>query len=68
MAIIKKIPEYCKNPIYFVDGKEISKTEINHIPTNNIESVTVLKGENAIKKYGEKGKNGVIEIITKIRQ
>jgi hypothetical protein len=27
--------------------------------------VSVLKGENAIKKYGEKGKNGVIEITTK---
>jgi TonB-dependent SusC/RagA subfamily outer membrane receptor len=27
--------------------------------------MNVLKGEEATKKYGEKGKNGVIEITTK---
>ena len=53
------------SPVYFYDGKEISKDEMKEIPPNHIESINILKGENAIKKYGEKGKNGVVEIITK---
>ena len=32
---------------------------------NKIESVTVLKGDSAIEKYGDKGKNGVVIIKTK---
>src|SRR5690606_22951435 len=32
---------------------------------DEIESITVLKNENAIEKYGEKGKNGVIEVYLK---
>jgi len=54
-----------KNPLFFVDGKEIENGKIEDIDPNNIKSMNVLKGEMAIKKYGEKAKNGVIEIITK---
>ena len=54
-----------KNPLFFVDGKEIENGKMEDIDPNNIKSMNVLKGEMAIKKYGEKGKNGVIEIITK---
>ena len=35
---------------------------------NEIESINVLKGEAAIKKYGDKGKDGVIEITTKKKE
>ncbi len=38
---------------------------MNRIPTNRVASVNVLKGEIATKKYGEKGNDGVIEIVTK---
>ena len=38
---------------------------IKDIDANTIKSINVLKGETAAKLYGEKGKNGVIEIITK---
>jgi TonB-dependent SusC/RagA subfamily outer membrane receptor len=51
--------------LIFVDGKEISKDGLKNIPANSIESITVLKKESGQLKYGEKGKNGVIEIITK---
>ena len=51
--------------LIFVDGKEISKGGLKNIPPNSIESITVLKKESGQLKYGEKGKNGVIEIITK---
>jgi hypothetical protein len=55
-------------PLYILDGKEIIKEEFQELNPNNIDSVNVLKGESAIEKYGDKGKNGVIEIITKKKQ
>lgn len=51
-------------PLYFVDGKEFTG-DLNKIEPNTIESINVLKDRSAIAKYGEKGKDGVIEIITK---
>ncbi len=53
------------DPIYFVDGKETNKSNLDKINPNTIESMSVFKGEDAINKYGAKGKNGVVEIITK---
>jgi hypothetical protein len=52
-------------PLYILEGKEITKKDLNKIDTNNIKSVNVLKGESAINKYGKKGENGVVEIIMK---
>jgi len=40
---------------------------INLINPADIESMNVIKGENAIKNYGEKGKNGVLEIYAKVK-
>ena len=53
------------NPLYIIDGKEYSKEKMEELDPNNIEKVEVLKGEKAIEKYGEKGKNGIILITTK---
>jgi hypothetical protein len=52
-------------PLYYLDGKAITNEELNKIAPEKIESITVLKGESAIKKYGEKGKDGVVEILLK---
>lgn len=54
-----------QNPIYFLNGKEISKNEMDKIDPNSISKINVLKGEYAISKYGKKGVNGVIEITLK---
>ncbi len=51
-------------PLVLVDGKEYTKG-IKSLDPNNIESMSVLKDQSAQKKYGEAGKNGVIEITTK---
>jgi hypothetical protein len=51
-------------PLYFIDGKESSSSDLKAISPNNIQSINVIKGESAEKKYGTKGKNGVIEITT----
>ena len=51
-------------PLIFVDEKEW-EGEINGISPETIESITVLKDQSAVEKYGEKGKNGVVIITTK---
>ena len=54
-------------PVYFIEGKRISKEEMNSINPGDIESVDVFKGEHAIKKFGSSYKNGVIVIKLKIK-
>ncbi len=52
-------------PLYIVDGKEMSAEEVHKIDNAKIESVNVLKGIEATKQYGDKGKNGVVVIQLK---
>jgi hypothetical protein len=53
-------------PLIVVDGKISSNSEaLKEIIPNEIESVNILRGEAAIKKYGKEAQKGVIEIITK---
>jgi TonB-dependent SusC/RagA subfamily outer membrane receptor len=55
-----------ETPLYVIDGKiEKNSDAMKALDPNQIESINVLKGESAIKKYGEKGASGVIEILTK---
>jgi hypothetical protein len=53
--------------LYIVDGVEQSPdvNVIGNIKPENIKSMYVFKDKSAVQKYGEKGKNGVILIITK---
>ena len=53
-----------KDPLIIIDGKE-SKKKMQDLDTDSIESISVLKGESATKKYGKKAKDGVVEITTK---
>ena len=53
-------------PLYVVDGKTLEKgADIKDIDTGRIKSISVIKGQAAKEKYGDKGVNGVIEITTK---
>ena len=53
-------------PLLIIDGKINEEIDfMNSIDPNTIESVNVLKGEQAVKQYGEKGHNGVVEIMLK---
>lgn len=58
-----KFKEGEANPTIIIDSKEYDFEILDIIDKNKIESVTVLKGEDALKKYG--AKNGVILIKTK---
>ena len=53
------------DPLVIVNGVRIE--DINTIDPNSIKSFQVLKDEDAIKLYGDEGKNGVIVIETKDR-
>jgi len=53
-----------KKPLIVVDGS-ISDVDLNKIDPETIESMKVMKDDYAKDKYGEKGKNGVIEITSK---
>ena len=49
--------------LVILDGKEGSK--LKDIDPDTIESISVLKGEEAVQKYGQKARYGVIEITSK---
>ncbi|MCM4164654.1 MULTISPECIES: M56 family metallopeptidase [unclassified Arenibacter] len=51
--------------LILMDGKEISKNEMDKIDPETIKSVEIWKGPKSIEKYGDKGKDGVIEITMK---
>ncbi|WP_035333426.1 M56 family metallopeptidase [Dyadobacter crusticola] len=55
-----------KAPLYVVDGKELKNADVaKRLAPDQIASVNVLKNSKATSIYGNKGKNGVIEIATK---
>lgn len=53
------------NPLYLIDGKIANEEKMQQLDPKLIEKMNVLKGEAAVKAYGKKGANGVVEITTK---
>jgi len=51
--------------LYVIDGKIREYINLVEINPNDIITIDVIKGDAATKKYGEKGKNGVVEINLK---
>lgn len=51
-----------QRPLYIIDGKESSFDP--GLTTNPVESIQLLKPEEATAKYGERGKYGAVEITT----
>ena len=56
-------PKIPNDPIYAIDGKIVNQETFKKIDPKDISSISVLSNEDAEKKYGKEGKNGVIEII-----
>ena len=52
-------------PLYILDGKEISKKEMEAIDPSTFGHIEILKDASATKKYGKKGENGVVIITSK---
>ncbi|MGL5229071.1 MAG: TonB family protein, partial [Bacteroidales bacterium] len=52
-------------PLVIVDDKEIPQADMKNINPDTIDNISVLKGEAAKEKYGDKAKNGVVIIKLK---
>ncbi len=53
------------SPLVLLNGKSIPSDSLKKIDPNTIESIEVIKGQQADSLYGEKGRNGVIVIKQK---
>lgn len=53
------------NIIYIVNGKEVSPSEVKKIDVKNIESIKVIKGDDAKNKYGVRAVEDAMEILLK---
>lgn len=63
---IRKTADSTKaSPLILIDGKEASSKGMKELNPNDIDSVSVLKDDAAVKKYGDKAKQGVIMISLK---
>lgn len=52
-------------PLILIDGKKVTKEEMQQIDPETFSSVDVFKDSLAVSKFGDKGKNGVIVIKSK---
>jgi len=57
-----------KEPLFFLDGKKVSKKVIDELDSDSIDKIEVLKGDSATKEYGKKAKDGVVLITTKKKE
>lgn len=52
-------------PVVIIDGKKSNGVSLKEIEPENIEKINVLKGKNAIEKYGKEADYGAIEVTTR---
>ena len=52
-------------PLFILDGFEISLTKFMDLDESQVENITLLKDANATALYGSKGSNGVVVITSK---
>jgi hypothetical protein len=57
--------EHLSSKMIMIDGKEATAQALKKLSAADIESMNVKSGEEVIKKYGDKAKNGVVFITTK---
>jgi hypothetical protein len=62
---VKRVTNIPKNALIMLDGKEVKQSEIETLDPKFFKAVNVLKGEKAVEKYGQKAKEGAIEIFMK---
>ena len=65
LVVVGYDSETSQKPLVYVDGKEIPFENMSKVDPKTIDRMDVLKDKEAIEKYGEKAKNGVILITTK---
>ncbi len=58
-------PASMDSALCIVDGKKVSREEVEKLSPDQIKSVVVLKGKMAVEKYGDEAKGGALLISTK---
>lgn len=54
-----------EKPLVVVNGESTAYVDLSFVKPNDNESIEVLKNKNAIDRFGEAGKNGVMLISNK---
>lgn len=52
--------------LYVVDGKRVSYRKFSALDASTIRVINVLNGESAERKYGRRGRNGALEVTTRL--
>lgn len=58
-------PASMDSALCIIDGKKVSREEVDRLSSDQIKRVTVLKGKAAVEKYGDEAQGGVLLISTK---
>lgn len=61
-------PKRGSDPLYLVNGQEVSSAVVKTIDAESIASMDVFKGDKAVELYGDDAKNGAVIITTKTAQ
>lgn len=64
-SLARTIAETVKKPLMIVDGKRVSEAEIQALPPEQIDHVTVFKEKSAQAVYGKEAKDGAVIIEKK---
>ena len=64
-SLARTIAETVKKPLMIVDGKRVSEAEIQALPPEQIDNITVFKETSAQAVYGDEGKDGAVVIEIK---
>lgn len=54
-----------KKPLILFDNKEITEEELAQIDQNNVSTTAFFEGGEAVKRYGEKAKDGAVVLYSK---
>ena len=65
IALADAAKPLASSPLVFLDGKRSSQAELDKLDPQLIESMNVLKGEEALKAFGADAADGAILLITK---
>ena len=65
LKVVATTVSAAEKPLFILNGKEISEAEFRGLNPNCVADLKLIKGEEAVSKYGEKAANGVLAITTK---
>ena len=58
-------PPVPEDALMFIDGVEVPTSRLKELSADDIETINVWKGDAAVERFGERGRNGVVEVQTK---